>query len=156
MSDLIRINDTFHSWESVSLEIDGDPWNGFTGIDWEQARTRTLVYGARKDGKPLGRTSGKYEPKPISMTWLRSSWNLLCEYLSIEGLGSYGDAEFDITLQYEEEGDIQTIAFLKCTIDNEKDGNQEGTDALTTDATIGTLDITRNGLSLYSLIRNIL
>lgn len=154
MSDIIRVNNTILSWNSFSFKINGIPWIGIKSFNYEQKRERKVVYGAKRDGKPLGKTSGKYSVASCSLTMLRDSYDLLTTELTALGLGSYGDAEFTFIAQYIEPGLTPiTVVGTGCTIDGEKDGNDEGTDELTTEVEIGCLSLLKNGKSLASLVR---
>lgn len=158
MTDIIRVNNTILSWNSFSLKVDGIPWNGILGFDYEQKRERKVVYGARRDGRALGKTSGKYSVPTCTLTMLRDSWDKLSTYLTAKGLGSYGDAEFVFASQYIEPvpGSLPiTVIGTGCTIDGEKDTNQEGIDELVTELTIGCLSIIKNGKTLASLVRGV-
>ncbi len=112
---------------------------------------------SRKNGTPLGKPAGKYSAGPISVTMLRDTWAFVRQtVLTPLGLGSYGDANFIFMGQYGEPGAPPTnIIFTGCTIDGAKDSHQEGTDALTTDLTIGALGARENGQQLWSLIRSV-
>ena len=157
MTDLVRINNTILGWNSCIFKVDGDPFNGITAFNYEEKRERKVVYGARRDGVPLGKTSGKYSVPSCSLTMLRDSFDKLTDYLSIIGLGSYGDAEFTFMSQYVEPGQMPiTVLCEGCTIDGVKDGNQEGTDELVSEVEIGVLSLTKNGKRLWSVQRSIL
>lgn len=154
MTDIIRVNNTILSWNSCSFKVDGIPYNGITAFDYEQKRERKLVHGAKRDGRPLGKTSGKYSVPSCSMTMLRDSFDKLTTYLTVKGLGSYGDAEFILIVQYIEP--LQppiTVLCTGCTIDGDKDAQQEGIDELLTEVTIGCLEIVKNGKRLASVVR---
>lgn len=154
MTDILRVNNTILSWNSCSFKFDGIPFNGILGFDYEQKRERKVVHGGRKDGRPLGKTAGKYTVPTCVMTMLRDSYDKFTTYLSAKGLGSYGDAEFVFVLQYVEPGQPPiTVVGRGCTIDGEKEVNQEGIDELVTEVTIGCLEIIKNGKSLASLVR---
>lgn len=156
MTDLLRVNNTILSFNSFALKIDGVPYNGVLGFDYDQKRERKVVHAAKRDGTPLGKTSGKYHVEPITLTMLRDSADKLTTQLTTKGLGSYGDAEFVLIAQYIEP--LQppiTVIGVGCTIDGEKDTNQEGVDELLTEFTIGCLRLVKNGKSLASLVRAI-
>lgn len=158
MTDLLRISNTILSWNSCSFKFDGVPYNGILGCDYEQKRERKVVHAAKRDGRPLGKTSGKYTVPTCTITMLRDSWDKLSTQLSLLGLGSYGDAEFTLVIQYIEPGIGQTpitVVCTGCTIDGEKDTNQEGIDELVTELTIGCLEIIKNGKRLASVQRAI-
>lgn len=158
MTDIIRVNSTILSWNSFSLKIDGIPYNGITGFDYEQKRERPVVYAARRDGVALGKPAGKYSVPTCTLTMLRDSADKLTTQLTAKGLGSYGDAEFTFIAQYFEPvpGSVPiTVVGTGCTIDGEKDTNQEGTDASLTEFTIGCLRLLKNGKSLASIVRGV-
>jgi hypothetical protein len=157
MGDLIRVNNTILSWTSCIFTVDGDPYVGILSFDYEQKRERKVVPGARRDGTPLGKTSGKYSVPTCSLKMLRDSADRLTNYLTLKGLGSYGDAELVFMAQYVEPEQVPiTVVCDGCTIDGEKDSNEEGTDQLMTEFEIGVLTLTKNGKRLWSLQRSIL
>lgn len=154
MTDIIRVNNTILSWNSFSLKIDGFPYVGILGFDYEQKRERKVVHAAKRDGTALGKTSGKYTVPTCTLTMLRDSYDKLTTYLTGKGLGSYGDAEFVFIAQYIEP--LQppiTVIGTGCTIDGEKETQAEGVDELVTEVTIGCLRLVKNGKSLSSLVR---
>lgn len=159
MGDLLlrRVNNTILSWNSAGFKIDSDPWEGIVEFDYEQTRERKIVYGMRRDGTPLGKTSGKYSVKSVMVKMLRDSADLFTDYLTGVGLGSYGDAVFSLTAEYVEPGSAPIIVVVDgCTIDGEKDGNVEGTDELATEFMIGALTLTKNGKRLWSVQRELI
>lgn len=156
MTDIIRVSNVILSWNSFSFKIDGIPYTGLTSFDYEQKRERKVAYGARKDGTPMGKTSGKYSVPTCSLTMYRDSYDDLTTYLTAKGLGSYGDAEFSFVAQYVEPvpGSTPiTVIGTGCTIDGEKETQAEGVDELLTEVTIGCLRLLKNGKSLASIIR---
>ena len=154
MTDLIRINNTILSWNSTSFKFDGVPYNGILGFDYDQKRERKVVHAAKRDGRPLGKTAGKYTVPTMTLTMLRDSADKLTTQMTLKGLGSYGDAEFIVIAQYIEPLQLPvTVICTGCTIDGEKDSNQEGVDELTTEFTIGCLEVIKNGKRLASVIR---
>jgi hypothetical protein len=156
VTDIIRVNNTILSWNSFSFKIDGIPWVGITSFDYEQKRERKVVHAAKRDGRPLGKTSGKYTVPSCKLTMLRDSYDKLTTILTAKGLGSYGDAEFTFIAQYIEP--LQppiTVIGTGCTIDGEKEAQAEGVDELVTEVEIGCLALSKNGKSLASLIRAI-
>jgi hypothetical protein len=151
---ILRLNSTILSWQSSQFSIMGVPYEGLLSIDFEQARERKIVKGMRRDGTPLGKTSGTYSVKGLTVRFLPDTYDLITTQLTALGLGSYGDAEFPIIFQYVEPLKLpQTIIWTGCTIDGEKDGLAEGIDEAGVDVTIGALTCVRNGKFLYSLQR---
>lgn len=143
MPDLPRVSDLVLSWNSGRLVVGGVPMNGYGSFDCEHGRTRKIVYGQKRDGTPLGKTSGKYEPKPITISFLLDQYTkLLMPVLALQGIGSRGDASFTVMYQYMELLNpllTTTFTFTGCTIDNEKHSGTEGPDEAKIDVTIGPL-----------------
>jgi hypothetical protein len=160
MTDLLetRLNDTIFSATSSEFNILGAPFVGILSLDYEQKRERKLVYGARKDGTPLGMTGGKYGIGSFGMSMLRSSYQRLIELLSLKGFGSYGDASFPISAVYAEPLALLkgvppiVIAIEGCRIISEKDTNKEGIDEAVTEVGLAAMSLTRNGMRLWSVI----
>ena len=153
MTDILRINPEIFSWTSTSHKVNGIPFNGITGVDFEEKRTRKLVYGARRDGKPLGLTSGRYEPGAVTITMLRDSWDKLETILTALGLGSYGDVPFVYILQYVEPLQLPiTLTFDRMFIVGVKESMKEGVDELLADVTCQPLSVAKNGKTLWSQV----
>lgn len=159
MPDVVRIGHTIYSWTSTLHRFSGLPWEGIKSVDYSQKRERKVVHAARRDGRPLGKTSGKYTAE-LKIKMLKDSANALKQDLSALGLGSYGDAEFSYSLQVFEPQLLGTqlpivVLFETCTIDEEHDAYEEGVEELLTEFTIGTLQITENLMRLWSVVRGI-
>lgn len=158
MPDVIRVNHTLYSWPSCSFKIDSQPFEGIVELNYEQKRERKVVYAAKRDGRPLGKTAGKYSVPSLTLKMLRDSADALTTYLSAKGLGSYGDPEFGMMLQVAEPvvGALPiTVLMETCTIDGKKDAHAEGIDELVTEFEIGCLQLTENGKRLWSVIRSL-
>lgn len=163
MTDIIetRLNGTPYSATSCSWNIALAPFVGITALNYSEKRERKLVHASRKDGTPLGMTSGKYSVDACSFTMLRSSYQRLIEILTPLGLGSYGDAEFPIVATYSEPKALLagvlpiTIAIQGCRITGVKDSYQEGIDELVTEVDLMAMAITRNGLRLWSVVNGL-
>lgn len=163
MTDIVetRLNGTPFSATSCSWSIALAPFIGITALNYEQKRERKLVHASRRDGTPLGMTSGKYSVGSLGITMLRSSYQRLIEILTPLGLGSYGDASFPILATYSEPQAILagvlpvTIDIEGCRIVGEKDSYQEGVDELVTEVELMAMSIKRNGLRLWSVVNSI-
>jgi hypothetical protein len=155
--DSVRLNGTIYSWLSCEFTIDGQEYEGFTDVEYEQKRERKVVFAARRDGTPLGKTAGKYTVPTLTFKVLRATAKMIKEYLTGEGNGSYGDAVFSFGLSVYEP-DVNdtpiTVIFDTCTWDGEKAGQSEGVDELLTEITIGCLAITENQMQLWSALRS--
>lgn len=159
-----RLNNVRYSWQSCSLKVDGTPIfdEGVQSMDYEVKRERKTVWGARKDGGPIGRTAGKVTYGPVKLVTTREAADVFTSYLALKGLGSYGDAEFIITLQVSEPLVIGSgpsipiiVVISGCNTDSVKAANG-GDDESTTEFEIGCMNITENGKDIASLVRSIL
>jgi hypothetical protein len=162
MTDVLRVNNTVYSWNSTQFLIAGAPYTGILSVSYGQKRERKKVWGARRDGRPLGRTAGKYDPGPVKMTMLADTFDVMTTLLTVLGLGSYGDAEVPILIQIAEPGiplpgspPVLTTAISFATITDVEDTKQEGTDELVKEVTWDVMQILENGKSLQSIVRAI-
>lgn len=156
MTDILRVNSTVFGWNSHTAKFDAIPYNGILSVDYEQKRERKVVWGMKRNGTPLGKTSGKYSVAGCTVRMLVDSYDKLTDQLTLKGLGSYGDAEFLFGLQLLEPRQKPLILmFSGCTIDGEKDAVAEGTDEAAVDVEIGALSMTRNGKRLWSVERSL-
>lgn len=163
MTDIVqtRLNGSPYSAASCSWNIALAPYVGITALNYEDKRERKLVYASRKAGTPLGMTAGKYSVGAVSITMLRSSFDILSTGLTILGLGSFGDAVFPIVATYSEPAaQLQGVAPIVvmidgCRITGVKESFAEGFDELLTDVEIMAMSITRNGKRLWSLVNGL-
>lgn len=156
MTDIIRVNDTIYSWNSCSFKLEGVPYVGVLGFDYEQTRERKVVYAARRDGTPLGKTSGKYAVPSMTIKVLKDTWDLMSTQLTALGLGSYGDADFVWIAQMVELGSLPvTVVCSGCSITGVKAAHEEGVDELVVELTVTCLSIVENGKALFSLARSL-
>lgn len=164
MSGPLRVGNAIYSWTSSLYRFDGrpfandgTPW-GLTSLDYADKRERKVVFANRLDGRPVGKTSGKYTVEPVTIKMLKAGSMALQQYLAIDGAGSSGDTQFQLMVQVAEPAPGArplVIDLEECTIDGIKDGYEEGVDELLDEITIGCLYLRRNGISLYSLIRGL-
>jgi hypothetical protein len=160
MTDILqtRLNTSPYSATSCSWIIAGAPYVGITALSYEQKRERKLVHGSRRDGTPLGKTAGKYSVGSVTMTMVRSSYDLLTTQLSILGLGSYGDAVFPIIATYSDpfaqlQGVPPIVVMISgASIVGEKEAYAEGFDELLTEVELMALTLTRNNKRLWSVV----
>lgn len=156
MTDVIRLNNTVFSHQSCAWRFDAIPYDGILSFDFEDKRERKIVYGAKRSGRPIGWTAGKYTVPPLKLVMLRDSADRLMTQMTAKGLGSFGDAEFNITLQYIElPAPPVTISFEPCCITGIKESTAEGIEELTTELEIACLSITRNAKRLWSVVRSL-
>jgi hypothetical protein len=154
MPDITRVNDTIYSWNSCLHKIDNQPWVHIMEVNWEQKIDAKTVYAARKDGLPLGSTTGKWSLEGFTIKMLRDSADAFTDYLcSKTGTRFYGRARFDYLLQVTEPvpgARPLTASAQICRVVNEKDAQAEGTDELVTEFTILSIFFIKNGKALWS------
>jgi hypothetical protein len=156
--DRVRVNKTQYSWTSTLFKIDNFPTRQIASVDYEQKRDIKIVYASKQDGTPMGWTSGKYLVPAFSIKMLREGADALTDYLSVKGLGSYGDAEWSFMAQLSEPvvGLLPiTMRGAPCRIIGEKDAYEEGIDEVLTEYAIGCLFMKKNGKQLWSAQRSI-
>lgn len=156
MTDLVRIGNNVHSHNSCSWKFDLVPYDGINAFDFDEKRERKIVYAAKKSGTPLGWTAGKYSVPPVRLVMVRESATRLLQQMTLKGLGSYGDAEFNITLSIAEPLKLPiTHVFDPCCIVGKKNTTAEGVEELLTEFEIACLKITENGMRLWSVLREL-
>jgi hypothetical protein len=163
MDDFVRWNRRIVSAKSLIVSIEGVPYQGFTALDYSDKLDRALVWDGKRDGTPIGKTSGKYTPNACSITFLndvfRKKFIVQLGLLATAQLepGAIGMAEWTITVQHVEPGQVPTTDIISgCNLSETKDSYQEGTDALLTECSFQPLAIMRNGLTLFSQARGLL
>ena len=151
MSDEVRINGVQHSWASTILKIDGKPWHGIKAIGYSHKRTRTKSYGMGRAHAPRGRTSGKYEVEPLTITMETATARLLRDEMAQKaGTSSYGDAVFQVVLQYTEGNSTITDELVDCAFESEGAKPEESPDPLYEEVTFDFMRLIRNGKTLHA------
>jgi hypothetical protein len=133
------------------------PVEGVVKSATEATRKRKTVYAARRDGRPSGRTAGKFEPGSITVAMLRNTAQAFETWLAGQGAGSFGDPEFTYVVSLFEP-DINatapiTATYDRCVIAGKKTNEDEGIEELVTEYTIEFLDSDENGNVLWSTLR---
>ena len=156
MSDLILINKTIYSWNSLSCRVANVPVEGVRSIDFSEKRERKQVKGMRKDGTALGKTAGNYTAGKVKVVFLVDTWHKIVKpRLKFLGNGSHGDAFFSIQLQRSEPGQGSMITdILECTIEEVSSPNSEGVEESTVEVTIDALYIEQDNDFLWSRVRS--
>lgn len=155
MSDQLLINGNQYSWSSLVVKAGGQLYTGFTAISFGEKRERSFAWGMGRQYAPRGRTGGKYTPDNAKLTGPVSSVQALRQDLAALSVppGSYGDAEFQILVQYLELASSEapiTVILNRCTWVTSSASHAEGTDALVEDVELMPMTITRNGLTLFT------
>ena len=151
MADEIRVNGNLLSWGSIEVKVNGDRYFGFTSIGYGDSRERVKGYGMGRAQGPRGRSRGKYQTAPVTLTGHKSSMQTLRQALADAGDGtSYGDTEFEIVVQYFEADDNAiTVEISRCAWGKNTSSEEEGPDPLKEDVEIDCMFIRRNGLTLF-------
>jgi hypothetical protein len=153
MADDIRINGVQHGWPSVSLKINGKAWYGIKSIKYGDKRTRGKTYGMGRAHAPRGRTSGKYEVDPVTLSIEKETARKLRDELaakSTTGGTSFGDTVFQIVVQYSEGSATITDELVDCTWSGDASSAEEGPDAIYDEVEFDCMRILRNGKSLFA------
>lgn len=161
MPDVVRIGQTLYSWTSTAFKLDNQPYTGIVAADIEQKRERKTVWAARQDGLPLGMTAGKYEVGAFSAKFLIDTYDAFTDYLTIKGLGSYGDPPFNWLCQASEPVSLPSAAGMKpitvaapyVWIVGEKESREEGIDETVIEVDFAALWVTKNNKQLWSAVR---
>ncbi len=151
MTDSLRINGNVVSWGSIILKIGNDRFTGFKAISYGDSRTREKVYGMGKSQAPRGRTRGKYEVEPVTLTAFKATAEALRKKLADLGDGkSFGDTVFEIVVQYIEDNEeprtdvLEDVVYVKTAASSE-----EGPDALVEELELDAMRIRWNGRTLF-------
>lgn len=161
-----RINGVPYSWTSCAHLFMGLPYKGVVAANFEETREVELVHAAQQDGTPVGITSGLYKVENVSFRLLRDSAHQLMADLTAFGLGSFGDAEFNYTLQLVEPV-LQVPPLLPsttllggCRITGVKESQEKGVEALVTEFNVTAKYLIRTiggvPLKLWSTARSLL
>jgi hypothetical protein len=153
MSDLIRVNGNQMSWGSILLKLDQDVFTGFTGISFSDKRERVKAYGMGRHHAPRGRSRGKYTVDPVKLTGWKKSIHIFRAQLAARAKDSksYGDVEFQIVVQYVEEGDdpALTVVIERCVWSGNSSTDEESADPLKEEIEIDAMLIRRDDLVLF-------
>lgn len=152
MSDQIRVNGNMHSWGSIVVKIADERYYGFTSISYGDKRERVKAYGMGRHQAPRGRSRGKYSTDPVKLAGPKASCEALRVALasrSVDGK-SYGDVEFEVVTQFIETGENpMTVQLKRCVVVEEASSHEEGADPLKDEMTLDTMQILRNGKTLF-------
>lgn len=153
MADLERVNGNLISWGSAVFKLNGERYTGVTKISYGDKRTRVKAYGMQRAQAPQGRSRGKYEVDPVSVTMFVNSAKALREALaaaSPDGV-SYGDVEFSGVLSYAEPNNdlIHQVEFERLVWTENKSDHSEGADSMTEDIVFDAMRIIRDGKVLH-------
>jgi hypothetical protein len=87
VTDFIRIGGIQYNWNSTMSRVDGQPYRGFTEINWSEKLDVETIYSQTQDGAPIGGTSGQYAVDSFTVKMLWEYWEQLTDYLSFAAPG---------------------------------------------------------------------
>lgn len=147
--DKVYLNEDALDFGSLTVLFDNDPVNGIKGVKYSEKRERTKQYGTGKSRTPRGRTRGKYSAEGSITVWKDTAEALRKKYGDKNG-GSYGNAVFQINVQYYERGgDFINVQLWDCCFAGNDADDQEGNDPLSEEMALDIMRITKNGRSLF-------
>lgn len=152
MSDEVRVNGNLFSWGSIRVKAGGEEFTGFTKIAYADKRTRTKGYGMGRHQAPRGRTRGKYEVDPVTITAHRDSAEAFRAFLASKAADkkSFGNVSFEIVVQYVDEGENPVTDTLEdCVWAGNTVSAEEGGDPMMLDIELDAMRINWNGATLY-------
>jgi hypothetical protein len=135
------------------------PWlEGVMGSTYEEKRTRPIVWGSRRDGRPIGKGAGRYEPGTLTLDTEEATWDFVTDALANEAADgeSFGDVSFTVQIQLYEEDKPQTTitkTYDFCNVDGEKGDYPTTADPLKIALAFSYLSKDTDGKTLYSQTR---
>jgi len=151
MADEIRVNGNVLSWGSIEVKINGERYYGITSIGYADSRERVKAYGMGRAQAPRGRSRGKYNVEPVTISGYKTSIQEIRQALADAGDGeSYGDTVFEIVVQYFELDETPiTVELERCVWGKNTTSEEENPDPLKEDVELDCMLIRRNGLTLF-------
>jgi hypothetical protein len=146
-----RINGRFYSWASISIRINSTLITAIKSISYSDSRTPVKGYGAGRAHAPLGRTSGKYETAPVTCSIEKVECQELRKALADAAGGkSFGETEFQIVVQYDDNGKHITDTLDRCVWTKNSTSADDGGDPLYEEVEFDCMSISWNGVNLFA------
>lgn len=152
MADEQRINGNMYSWSSIYFKVDGERFYGIKSISYGDSRERAKGYGMGRHHAPRGRSAGKYQTDPVSVSVEKATARALRETLATFAADgqSFGNVPFEIVVQYVEPDDTPiTDTIEECVWAKTESSNEEGPDPLYEDVEFDCMRIRWNGKTLF-------
>ena len=131
VDEILRVSGVPFSWASTRSKVNGVPFTGFLEIGWEESREGEYIHAQRGDGTPLGITSGLYKVDSFTFKTLIDTGEMICQQLAALGLGSYGNARWNYTVEIFEVGNpVITLNVSGIKIEKRKFSTAKGSEAL--------------------------
>jgi hypothetical protein len=132
----------YFSFASIEARIKGQPFVGFTAINYSNGLEPGDVYGTRP--QLLGTTRGKQKAEGSLEMYLQD-WENLKALLGAGGVG-YGEERFSIVVQYGEIGmPVKTDVLEGVRITKVEYSNADGTDAAKVTLTLNIMRVEESG-----------
>jgi hypothetical protein len=151
----LNINGKQVSWSHTRLVLDGDLFDGFTSVAWDESTEVTTAYAATKDHAPVAFTEGKYVPGDLkikgpvhAIAELRDWWAAK----SADGR-SYGTVHLNnAQMQWDLGAGTaeQRVEWETLKWTGNSNSNEENPDPREEEITIKFLKCRRNGKTLYN------
>lgn len=138
-----RINGKVYAYDSITININGIPYEGVTEISYSD----TCEPGILRGTSPFmrGRTRGMYEAES-SVTMDKESFEIMKAALVAMGLGGFMEAEFLINVVYREDVRLITDTVEGCRIKHVENSHSAGNaDGLVTKFDLSVYRIGWNG-----------
>lgn len=152
MSDPVKVNGHLVSWSDIYFKVNGVPYYGIKSIGYGDSRAHTKGYGLGRHQAPRGRSAGKYETEPVSVTAEKATVAAVRKALaalSADGQ-TYGGIEFQVIVQYDDGRGNQFDHELEdCVFSKDAAKHEEGSDPLYEDIEFDCMRIRRDGLTLF-------
>lgn len=148
----IGVNGNDYDWGSITFKTGNQIFDAFTKISYGDKRTRTKGYGAGKHRAPTHRGRGKYEIDPVKVTGYTYELQAFRAALAAEASDgvSYGNVEFEIIVQYEENGVLHQVEIERCVwFEDAAAHDESSTDPLTEEVSFDPMRLSRDGLTLF-------
>jgi hypothetical protein len=149
--DNVRVNGNDVSWGSIVLKINEERLYGFTSINYADKRERDKSHGQDRAQRPRARSRGKYTTEPIKLVGFKESFRKLrAAIANAAGGNSFGDFEFEIQVQFVENGEAHTDGIHQVVWEGNSSTFEEGPDSLKEEVTLDAMWIDWDGLTLFS------
>ena len=153
----VLLNGVAYGFQSLRFIVGDEDlyFRGSTELSFSEKRERGKVWGATRSGRPLARTSGKYEAGKVKWKLTVKFWQQLRALLATQATDgvSYGNVVFHGLLQIIEPTDEQmhSIEFFDMTVEEITSNFSEGSDGLMQEIVFDTMALLSDGLSLADL-----
>lgn len=136
-----QINGSRHSWASITIDLNGDKFEGIKEIKYSDSLEPGEVMGTST--RRIGRTRGEAKAEASITLYLSERKAFLAKL----GPGGYKKA-FQIVCSYEEAGEIITDTIVGCRVKKVEGGGSSGADAMESAIELDVHKILWNGVDM--------